>query len=498
MTAQPIEPAARGMWGPDPVRQRLANHTIEDVLALPDDAPRVELRDGVLVVVPSPTIGHQNTGNLLWMWLRQHAPAEPDARSRRRGGDQLPQLPRTRRRPAQAAGGVDHHYFDAEQVVLAVEVVSPGTRRRDRLEKPADYADAGIPHYWRIEQNPVHVYAYRPGRRPVRAGRRLCRGADRGQAVRHPPAHTGHHPVTEAWRPDDEDERRGAVGPVKVRVPAKVNLHLGVGPLRRDGYHELNTVYHAISIYDELTARRGDTLALTMEGEGTGELALDDTNLVIRAAHALAGYAGVPPHARLHLRKQIPLAGGLAGGSADAAVANAATGQATGERDLLTQVQSGVRQHPRVPGEGVRGADHQVGVVQGQLAGALTLHGQREGVAPAGRQLVVDRDGVVDRVQLVVAVPAQRAHPEVQVDLRGHPHPHRADGPASLVVVRSPGLGHGVMSRTRRRMSNGLATISSSAVVRGQLVPAGRPGRTRTRAPDPARFASSAGSPPSP
>ncbi|MEU8253997.1 4-(cytidine 5'-diphospho)-2-C-methyl-D-erythritol kinase [Micromonospora inaquosa] len=127
--------------------------------------------------------------------------------------------------------------------------------------------------------------------------------------------------MTEAWRPDGEDERRGAVGPVRVRVPAKVNLHLGVGPLRRDGYHELNTVYHAISIYDELTARRGDTLALTMEGEGTGELALDDTNLVIRAAHALAGYAGVLPHARLHLRKQIPLAGGLAGGSADAAAA---------------------------------------------------------------------------------------------------------------------------------------------------------------------------------
>ncbi|WFE50381.1 4-(cytidine 5'-diphospho)-2-C-methyl-D-erythritol kinase [Micromonospora sp. WMMD1155] len=126
--------------------------------------------------------------------------------------------------------------------------------------------------------------------------------------------------MTEAWRPDD-DEPRGAIGPVRVRVPAKVNLHLGVGPLRRDGYHELNTVYHAISIYDELTARRGDTLALTMEGEGTGELALDDSNLVIRAAHALAGYAGVLPHARLHLRKQIPLAGGLAGGSADAAAA---------------------------------------------------------------------------------------------------------------------------------------------------------------------------------
>ena len=129
--------------------------------------------------------------------------------------------------------------------------------------------------------------------------------------------------MTEAWRPDDDDDqqRRGAAGPVRVRVPAKINLHLGVGPVRPDGYHELTTVYHAISSYDELTARRGDTLTLTMEGEGAGELALDESNLVIRAARALASYAGVPAHARLHLRKQIPLAGGLAGGSADAAAA---------------------------------------------------------------------------------------------------------------------------------------------------------------------------------
>lgn len=129
--------------------------------------------------------------------------------------------------------------------------------------------------------------------------------------------------MTEAWRPEDDDERprRGAHGPVKVRVPAKINLHLGVGPRRPDGYHELNTVYHAIALHDELTARPGDTLALTMDGEGAGELALDGTNLVIRAVRALAAYADVPAHARLHLRKQIPLAAGLAGGSADAAAA---------------------------------------------------------------------------------------------------------------------------------------------------------------------------------
>jgi 4-diphosphocytidyl-2-C-methyl-D-erythritol kinase len=124
--------------------------------------------------------------------------------------------------------------------------------------------------------------------------------------------------VTEAWGPDDDEPRRHN-GPVRVRVPSKINLHLGVGPLRADGYHELNTVYHAISLFDELTARNGDTLALTMEGEGAGMLALDETNLIIRAARALAARCRVPAHARLHLRKAIPLAGGLAGGSADAA-----------------------------------------------------------------------------------------------------------------------------------------------------------------------------------
>jgi 4-diphosphocytidyl-2-C-methyl-D-erythritol kinase len=124
--------------------------------------------------------------------------------------------------------------------------------------------------------------------------------------------------VTEAWGPDDDEPRRHH-GPVKVRVPAKINLHLGVGPLRPDGFHELNTVYHAISLFDELTARPGDTLTLTMEGEGTGALQLDESNLIIRAARALATRTRVPAYARLHLRKTIPLAGGLAGGSADAA-----------------------------------------------------------------------------------------------------------------------------------------------------------------------------------
>jgi 4-diphosphocytidyl-2-C-methyl-D-erythritol kinase len=127
--------------------------------------------------------------------------------------------------------------------------------------------------------------------------------------------------VTEPLNAERERPRLAASGPVRVRVPAKINLHLGVGPLRRDGYHELTTVYHAVSLYDEVSARRGDQLTLTMEGEGAGELPLDESNLVIRAATVLAETAGLPAQARLHLRKQIPIAGGLAGGSADAAAA---------------------------------------------------------------------------------------------------------------------------------------------------------------------------------
>lgn len=141
--------------------------------------------------------------------------------------------------------------------------------------------------------------------------------------------------MTEPLFSDDDDEefdrpRLAAHGPVRVRVPAKINLHLHVGPSRPDGFHELTTVYHAIGLYDEITARRGDTLTLTMEGEGTGQLSLGEDNLVIRAARALAAETGHDAHARLHLKKQIPIAAGLAGGSADAAAALVACDQLWG------------------------------------------------------------------------------------------------------------------------------------------------------------------------
>ncbi|MDQ3464738.1 MAG: 4-(cytidine 5'-diphospho)-2-C-methyl-D-erythritol kinase [Actinomycetota bacterium] len=115
--------------------------------------------------------------------------------------------------------------------------------------------------------------------------------------------------------------KKGSAQPVVVRVPAKINLHLSVGPPRPDGFHDLITVFLAVSLYDQVTAAPGEGLSLSVRGEGAVTVPLDDGNLVWRAAVALAEYAGVPADASLEVVKEIPVAAGLAGGSADAAAA---------------------------------------------------------------------------------------------------------------------------------------------------------------------------------
>jgi 4-diphosphocytidyl-2-C-methyl-D-erythritol kinase len=109
------------------------------------------------------------------------------------------------------------------------------------------------------------------------------------------------------------------VSPVTVRVPAKVNLQLSVGGPRDDGYHDIATVFHAVSVFDDVTALPGDHLTVSMEGEGADEVPVDESNLVLVAAVALAEHVGAEAKAHLHVHKGIPVAGGMAGGSADAA-----------------------------------------------------------------------------------------------------------------------------------------------------------------------------------
>lgn len=109
--------------------------------------------------------------------------------------------------------------------------------------------------------------------------------------------------------------------PVVVRVPAKINLHLAVGPLRGDGFHDLVTVFHAVSLFDEVTVAHGDEPGIEVFGEGVTEVPADETNLAWRAVQLLAEREERDPDVRLVLRKGIPVAGGMAGGSADAAAA---------------------------------------------------------------------------------------------------------------------------------------------------------------------------------
>ncbi|WP_170064363.1 4-(cytidine 5'-diphospho)-2-C-methyl-D-erythritol kinase [Mycobacterium aquaticum] len=108
-------------------------------------------------------------------------------------------------------------------------------------------------------------------------------------------------------------------GSVTVRVPGKVNLYLAVDDLREDGYHELTTVFHAVSLTDEVTVRNADVLSVTMSGEGVESLPTDERNLAWRAAVLLADHVGRAPDVAISIDKSIPVAGGMAGGSADAA-----------------------------------------------------------------------------------------------------------------------------------------------------------------------------------
>jgi 4-diphosphocytidyl-2-C-methyl-D-erythritol kinase len=115
-----------------------------------------------------------------------------------------------------------------------------------------------------------------------------------------------------------------ATGGVIVRAPAKINLELRVGPRRSDGFHELATVFHAVSVFDDLSAvlaEPGEGVSIVVRGPQAASVPTDDSNLAVRAARLLAERAGMDADVRMQLSKQIPVAGGMAGGSADAAAA---------------------------------------------------------------------------------------------------------------------------------------------------------------------------------
>ena len=133
--------------------------TIEDVDALPENGLRYELVDGVPRVMSPPKIKHQRALKRLDAAVESAAPPgfavwqgigvvlAPDQRP-------IPDL-------VVITSDDDELYnVPAEQVMLVAEIVSRSSRSDDRFRKPAQYVQAGIPVYLRVELEPPHVVAY--------------------------------------------------------------------------------------------------------------------------------------------------------------------------------------------------------------------------------------------------------------------------------------------------------------------------------------------------
>lgn len=127
-----------------------------------------------------------------------------------------------------------------------------------------------------------------------------------------------------SWQP----ERR-----VHVRAPGKVNVFFEVGDVQPDGYHDVASVYQALSLYEDLWATVADEFTIAVSGDvEVGGVPLDDRNLAVRAARLVARACGWESGIALRVHKGVPVAGGMGGGSADAAAALVAVNELLGGR----------------------------------------------------------------------------------------------------------------------------------------------------------------------
>ena len=94
---------------------------------------------------------------------------------------------------------------------------------------------------------------------------------------------------------------------VTARVPAKVNLQLSVGPLGDDGFHEVTTVFQAISLFDDVTvatAEKGEGIKISITGQTSGGVPADNTNLAVKAAQLMIKNYDLPEDLVIKLKKE--------------------------------------------------------------------------------------------------------------------------------------------------------------------------------------------------
>ncbi|MEV4459667.1 Uma2 family endonuclease [Microbispora sp. NPDC049633] len=146
--------------------------TADDLDHLPTEGPKgepgffehVELLDGALVFMAPQQRSHQRSVQAFTELLDSRAPGHLVAVHRMdvKLGERTRPCPDVMVIDAEAAADMNRTYYEAREVHLAIEIVSPESVERDRKLKPPRYAEAGIPHFWRVEENdgrPV-VYVY--------------------------------------------------------------------------------------------------------------------------------------------------------------------------------------------------------------------------------------------------------------------------------------------------------------------------------------------------
>jgi Uma2 family endonuclease len=154
MTAEPLpehKQSAAPRWPIPP----MDGYTVDDLFTLPDLPPHTELIDGSLVFVSPQRSFHMRTLYLLESGLHRTVPEDLRVRremtvvlDRRQGPEPDVSVIRS-----EAETGPDQTSYQAADVLLAVEVVSPDSEKRERERKPQLYAQAGIAHFWRVEND---------------------------------------------------------------------------------------------------------------------------------------------------------------------------------------------------------------------------------------------------------------------------------------------------------------------------------------------------------
>lgn len=123
---------------------------------------------------------------------------------------------------------------------------------------------------------------------------------------------------------------------IRLLAPAKVNLRLKILAREETGYHQLETLFCALTLADRLELSRGGTgIELAVAG---AELGPPEGNLVYRAATAFFAAARIAPAVRIRLEKVIPAGAGLGGGSSDAAAALRALNELFGDPLELSEL----------------------------------------------------------------------------------------------------------------------------------------------------------------